>query len=60
MQQQPIAAAHHLDPVSDKATSLIFAWVTLEILFSAAEAKQNFGDGSVAFAAQARVERTQG
>lgn len=59
MQQQPVAATHHLDAVSDKAASLVLARIDLEILFRAAEPKQDFGNGTIALAAQAGVERAQ-
>lgn len=46
--------------MGDKAASLVLAWIDLEILFRAAETKQDFGDGAVALSTKARVERTQG
>lgn len=60
MQQQPVAAAHHPDTVSDKTTGLVLARVDLEILLRAVEAKQDFGDGAVTLAMKASIKRPQG
>lgn len=60
VQQETIAAAHHLDAVGDEAAGLVLACVDFPILLRAAESEQHFGDGAVAFAAQAGVERAQG
>lgn len=60
VQQQPVAAAHHLDPMRDKAASLVLAWIDLEILLAAAKSEQDFGNAAIAFPAKAGVERTQG
>lgn len=60
VQQETIAAAHHLDAVSDEAAGLVLARVDFPILFRASESEQHFGDGAVAFTAQACVERAQG
>lgn len=59
MQQQPIATPHHLDAMGDKTAGFVLARIDLEILFGAVEAEQDFGDGAVALAAQAGVERAQ-
>lgn len=56
MQQQAIAAAHHLDAIGDKTASLVLARINLKVLLAAAKAEQDFGDGAVAFAAKAGVE----
>ena len=60
VQQEPITAAHHLDAVGDKAASLVLARIDLEILLGAAEVEQDFGNGAIAFTAQAGVQRAQG
>ena len=54
VQQEPITAAHHLDAVGDKAASLVLARIDLEILLGAAEVEQDFGNGAIAFTAQAQ------
>ena len=46
--------------LGDKAASLVLARIDLEILLGAAEVEQDFGNGAIAFAAQAGVQRAQG
>ena len=60
MQQEPVAAAHHPDAMGDEATRLVLARIALEILLCAPKAKQDFGNGAVALAAQPGIERAQG
>lgn len=59
VQQESITAAHHLDAVGDQAASLVLARVDLEILLGAAKAEQDFGDGAIALAAKASIQRAQ-
>ena len=51
MEQQAIAAAHHLDAVRNQTAGLVLARVILEILLGAAKAEQDFGDGAIALVA---------
>lgn len=60
VQQEPVAALHHLEAVDDKATDLVLARVAFPILLAAPEPKQDFGNGAIAFATLPGVERTQG
>ena len=50
MQQQAIAAPHHVQAMRYQAASLVLAWINLPILLGASKPKQDFGDGSIAFA----------
>ena len=45
--------------MGNEAASLVLARIDLEILFGAVEVKQDLGDGAIAFATQASVERAQ-
>ena len=60
VQQQPVATPHHLFAMRDETTCLVLSRVALEILLRAAKTKQDFGDGTIALASQACIERTQG
>ena len=57
VQQQPVAAAHHFQPIVDETANLIFARVAFPILFRSSESEQDFGDGAIALAALVRIER---
>lgn len=59
VQQQPIATAHHPDPVCDKTTCLVLARINLEIFLVTAESQQTLSDGSIAFAVQPCIQRSQ-
>lgn len=46
--------------MGNKPAGLVLARIDLEIFFRATEPKQDIGDGTIALAAKARVEGTQG
>lgn len=48
VQQEPIAAQHHLDAVGDEATGLVLARMDFPIFFRAIESEQCFRDGAIA------------
>lgn len=59
MEQEPIAAAHHLDAVRDETTGLVLARIDLPIFLRPMKAEQDFGHGAIALATKSRIERTE-
>ncbi|SBW13907.1 hypothetical protein BR10RB9215_C10723 [Brucella sp. 10RB9215] len=60
MQQEAVAASHHFQAVRDQSPGLVLPGIDFPILLGPAKAEQHFGDGAIAFAPQASVERAQG
>ena len=60
MEQQAIAAPHHLDAVRDQPAGLVLSRIVLKVFLCATKAEQDFGDGAIALAVQSGVERAQG
>src|SRR6266478_10229567 len=59
VQQRSIAAAHHALAGCHETARFVFARIAFPIGLGATKAKESFGDGPVALAALARVERAQ-
>jgi len=59
MQQQPIATAHHFQPIADEAANAIFARIAFPIHFRSKESEQNFGNAAIALAALMCIQRSQ-